>query len=343
MKYLFYTTSESAWDGLYMAMEKATKSIFIEMYIFVDDTERTNDFISLLVKKAEEGIRVRIILDLFGSMDLSSKAEKRMEKAGIELLFFRKWFRRLHRKIVIIDGRVGFFGGVNIHELARKWNDLLVRVEGPIVKSLLRSFRRTYRFCGGKDENILSYKQKAVFGRTRIWMLEHIPYIRKPRLMDAYVETISKAQSRVTLVSPYFTPSKWLINLLLKTVERKVDVEVILPARSDIPFFSRANLRYINKLAPYGVTFWMTNKMTHAKLLLVDESIALVGSQNIDSLSFDFNAELGIFFTDQAMISDLKKIITSWKKDAKIFNLFKKITFGDKILSFVVRLLQPFL
>ncbi len=343
MKYLFYTTSETAWDGLYEAMKNAKQSIYIEMYIFVDDTERTNDFITLLVEKATNAVRVRIVLDRFGSFDLSNKAYKKLQQAGVEILYFNKFFRRLHRKVVITDETVGFFGGVNIHELAREWNDLLVRVEGPIVNSLIRSFRRTYRYCGGKDKNILTYKHKAIFGRTRIWLLEHIPYIRKPRLRDAYVETLHKAKNRVILVTPYFTPSKWLIQLLIKLSHKKIHIEVIVPRKGDISFLSRANLRYMNMLSQYGITFWETNKMTHAKLLIIDESLALVGSQNIDSLSFDFNAELGIFFTNQNMIRDLLKIIATWKSDAVIFNAVGRITFFDHLLTLIVRILQPFL
>jgi len=343
MKYLFYTTSQSAWDGLYQAMQRAKKTIYVEMYIFIDDTEKTNDFITLLSEKAKKGVAVRMVLDGFGSFGLSNKAQKILREAGVELLFFNKLFRRLHRKIAVVDETVGFFGGVNIHELAREWNDLLVRVEGPIVGSLVRSFRRTYKACGGKDPYILSYKEKAIFGRTRIWLMEHIPYIRKPRLRDAYTESMHKAKHRITLVTPYFTPSKWLIRLLIAMVRKKIEVEVIIPRTPDVALFARANLRYMTMLAPYGVTFYRTTAMTHAKLLLIDESLALVGSQNIDALSFAFNAEIGVFFTDARMLADLMRIVNAWKKDSEIFVPQKKVSIFDRMLSFFVRLLQPLL
>lgn len=342
MKYLFYTTSDSAWDGLTEAMQHAQHSIYLEMYIFVDDTEKSRHMVELLCAKARAGVNVSIVLDGFGSADLSKEAEKNMKEAGVEVLYFTKWFRRLHKKIVIVDERVGFLGGVNIHESARWWNDLLVRLEGPIVRSLLRSFRRTYKFCGGKNEHILSFRGQSVLGHTRLWILEHVPGIRKPRLKDAYTESIHKAKNRIVLVTPYFLPHKWLIKLLKSAVEKKIEVHIIVPETTDIPMLTSANLYYINLLAKAGVKFYQIPTMTHAKLLLIDESLAFVGSQNIDALSFDFNTEVGIFFTDKKMIVSLVDIIEKWKSDSHIFAPIY-ITIWQRMFSYVVRFLQPVL
>jgi cardiolipin synthase len=343
MKYHFYTTSETAWDGLFKAMQSAQNSIYMEMYIFVDDTEKENDFISLLSEKARAGIRVRIVLDWFGSSALSDKAIKELENAGAEIIFFKKWFRRLHKKIAVVDEEIGFLGGVNIHHSARLWNDLLIRFEGPIVRSLVQSFRRTYRACGGKDTNILRYQKKSILGRTRIWIFEHIPEIRKPRLRDAYTEAILKAKERVLLVTPYFLPHKWLKRLITETITRGVKVEAIVPLNTDIPVLTRANHYFMNEMAENGVQFFQALKMNHAKLLLIDEDLALVGSQNIDALSFDFNAEVGVFFDDPEMIADLLKIVSEWKRSATIFTTPSRKNIADKLLSFLIRMLQPFL
>ncbi len=343
MKYLFYTTSETAWNGLFQAMQSAQKSIYLEMYIFVDDTKEENDFIKLLSEKARAGVRVRMVLDAFGSSALSNKAIKELENAGAEIVFFNKWFRRLHKKIVVVDEEIGFLGGVNIHQSARLWNDLLVRFEGPIVRSLVQSFRRTYRFCGGKDMHILAYQKKSILGRTRIWLFEHIPEIRKPRLRDAYTETIHKAKERVLLVTPYFLPHKWLKKLFVETITRGVRVEVIVPAHTDIPLLTRANHYFMNEVAQEGVQFFQTPKMNHAKLILIDDSLALVGSQNIDALSFDFNAEIGVFFDDQEMLDDLSKIVSEWKSTSETFIPHSHQNPISKILSFFARLLQPLL
>lgn len=343
MKHLFYTTSQSAWNGLTTAIKKAEHSIYFEMYIFLDDTYEGKEILEILCEKARNGVRVRMILDAFGSYDLSKEALVRLRSAGAEILFFKKLFRRLHRKIVIIDEQVAFLGGVNIHGLARSWSDLLLRVEGPIVRSIIWSFRTIYKACGGVDLHILGYKGKPLFANTRIWLLEHVPFIRKPKLRDSYMETIIKAEHDVVIVTPYFLPHRWFIKLIRSIVSRGVRVTVIVPRSTDSAFLDRANRRYMTLLYEHGVTFLLTNTMNHAKLLWVDGIRALVGSQNIDALSFDFNAEASLVFEDQKMLASLGKIIDQWKKQSVQFSPQLHITTADKIFSFFVRFLQPFL
>ncbi len=343
MKHLFYTTSESAWEGLTRAIARAEKSIYIEMYIFIDDSEETKAIINLLAEKAYGGVHVHIILDAFGSFGLSRQAVRTLRDAGVELLFFKKFFRRLHRKIVVVDQKLGFIGGVNIHGSAKKWSDLLIRVDGPVVRSLVWSFRKIYKSLGGKNSEIVGYQRKALLGRTRLWLLEHVPFIRKPRLRDSYIEAILKAEKSVLLVTPYFLPHRWMRQLLEGTVARGVEVTVLVPKSTDISFLDTANRRYMTLLEAKGVKFFLQPKMNHAKLLLVDEALALVGSQNIDALSFDFNAEAGLFFTDVKMIAGLKKITEKWKAVSVPFDPLTHISFSHKVLSFLIKILQPFL
>ncbi len=343
MKYLFYTTSQTAWAGLLKSIEKAEKSIYLEMYIFIDDTPEANYLIDVFSNKARQGVSVKIILDAFGSYSLSRKAVESMREAGVEVIFFKKIFRRLHRKFVVIDEKVGFLGGVNVHKTARLWNDLLVRLEGAILRSLITSFRRTYISCGGKDTYLHSYKAKAIFGRTRTWILEHLPAIRNFRLRDTYIETIEKAEHHVTFVTPYFLPHKWFIKLLKETLRRGVTIEVIVPLETDILFLTTANKYYMNLLSRYGVIFYQTNQMTHAKVFMIDDKLTLLGSNNIDALSFDYNAEIGVFFENEKMIAGLRKIIEKWKANSVIFTELKRISFPAKIFSLFVRLFQPYL
>ena len=137
MRYRFYTTSEKAWDAMIGAIVKAQKSIFIEMYIFVDNTD-AHKFFEVLAEKAKEGVKVKVIIDSFGSQELSQKTIAKLKSAGVELLFFSYWLRHTHKKILIVDEKIAFLGGVNIHKLFQKWNDLQVRFTGPMVKSVIR-------------------------------------------------------------------------------------------------------------------------------------------------------------------------------------------------------------
>lgn len=342
MKYLFYTNSHTAWQGLYESIEDAQKSVYIEMYILVDDIDNF-PFVNLLCEKAKSGVHVKVIVDFFGSFALAGSSREKLRTAGVELLFFKKIFRRLHKKIIIVDDRIGFVGGVNIHKSAEYWDDLLIRVEGKIVQSLIRSFRKVYKICGGKDYLLLQYKKKAPFGRTRIWFLEHIPWIRSPRLKDKYKQMIVRAKKNVVIVSPYFLPHRWLKTILRETVARGVGVHILVPRTTDVPFITRANKRYMILLSKYGIQFYLAPVMNHSKLLLVDNRLALVGSQNIDALSFDFNVESGVFFDDPGMVSDLKVIVEKWKRESTPFNEDLHVTVRDRIVSYWVKFLQPFL
>jgi len=148
MKYRLYTTSQKAWDGMFKAMAAAQKSIYLEMYIFLDDTQATHNFLGLLKDKARAGVAVVIIADAFGSSSLRQGAAEELRAAGAEFIFFSHWLKHLHRKILIIDGRVAFIGGVNIKEQTRNWRDLQLRLTGRIVRPLLRSFALSYKAAG---------------------------------------------------------------------------------------------------------------------------------------------------------------------------------------------------
>ncbi|MBP6904964.1 MAG: phosphatidylserine/phosphatidylglycerophosphate/cardiolipin synthase family protein [Candidatus Pacebacteria bacterium] len=343
MKHLFYTSSQSAWKGFKTTLTSAQKSIYIEMYIFIDDTAEGKELLGILADKANAGIRVMVILDAFGSKELSSDAITTLQSAGVEILFFKKLFRRLHRKIMVIDETVGFVGGVNIHKGARLWDDLLVRVEGKVVHSLIRSFAKVYKACGGKDGYLAHYRKKALWGGTRIWFLEHLPSIQRPRLRDYYTEAIVQATKEVVIITPYFLPSRWLKKLLRETQKRGVSIKIFVPEKTDLSLITKANYTYMRLLGQEGIVFYTLPTMNHAKLLLVDDSLALVGSQNIDALSFDFNAEAGLYFDDPAMIKDLRGIVEKWRASATVFDPHGPIRLLERFYSYIVRLVQPLL
>ncbi len=313
------------------------------MYIFVDDVPEAKELLDILADKARSGISVKIVLDAFGSRELSSPAINTLKNAGIEILFFNKLFRRLHRKIMIVDEVIGFVGGVNIHKSARSWGDLLIRVEGKILYSLVRSFAKVYKICGGKDKHLLEYRKKILWGGARIWLMEHLPSMHRPRLKDYYTEAMLQATKEVVIVTPYFLPHRWFKRLLRETQKRGVSIKIFVPKKTDIPLITKANYTYMRLLGQEGIMFYILPTMNHAKLLLIDESLALVGSQNIDALSFDYNAEVGLSFDDPQMIKDLRGIIEKWQGSSLVFDPHQRVSLLDRFYSYVVRLLQPFL
>jgi len=325
MKYQLYTSSKKTWSAMLAALKKAEKSIYIEMYIFLDDTRASHDFFSLLKSKAHSGVKVVIVADAFGSMDLKKTAIAELRHAGVEILFFSHLLRRTHRKITIIDKKVAFLGGVNIENKTINWRDLQIKLQGKkTVRAILRSFARTYKMCGGKDYEILHYDKKTLLLKTKSLILESLPGHENYSLIEYYKNKIINAKKSIKIVTPYFIPPRWMGALFDDACRRGVEIEIIIPHDTDIPVLNEVNYSYISDLAPLGIKFYTGRKMNHAKILIVDDQEGVVGSQNIDMLSFGRNFEVGVFSRQKEIVEDLVKIFDKWKKQAKYWQKSKK-------------------
>jgi len=344
MGYKIYTTSTKTWDAMLSEINKATKSIFLEMYIFMEDTGASHDFIGKLKEKATQGVRVVMVLDAFGSSELTEGSIESMRSAGIEFLFFSDWLRRIHRKILIIDEKIAFIGGVNIGKKFATWNDLQLRLRGKIIRPIITSFAYTYEMAGGKDKYILALRKKTLASKFKFWFLEHWPVSGMYSLKSHYIQKISAAQKNIRIVTPYFTPPRWFVALLDASIRRGVKVEIIIPKSTDLPLIDRINHRHIYDLSLLGVEFYLGREMNHAKILLIDDREGLVGSQNIDFLSFRFNAEFGVFFRQKNTVEELRKIILQWEKNADIYDSAKyKMSLYDYLLFPVIKLIYHLL
>lgn len=323
------------------AITGAKKSIYLEMYIFQGDT-KGYDFLSILKEKARNGADVILVLDSFGSSGLSSSAVRDLRSAGAEVLFFSYWFRRLHRKILIVDEKVVFLGGVNIGGIFAPWKDMQLRVGGKkIVSSSLRSFARVYKECGGKNKEILARVRKEPFlKKTKTWFIEHGIGGKWLQIREHYEEHIGKAEHSITLVTPYFFPRRWLIARLHEAVLRGVSVEIIIPKNTDHGWFmDRVNYFQLAFFTKLGAVGFLSLEMNHAKILLIDDCIGMVGSGNLDPLSFGWNAEAGVFFERPAMVRDLRKILEAWKTESDPFTLeMFQPRWHDVFLAFFRRL-----
>ena len=322
MRYRFYTTSQSAWKGMLSAISGATKSVYLEMYAFQGDTKGF-DFLSVLSDKARAGVRVVLILDSFGSYGLSSEVVQTLRRAGVEVLFFSYWFRRLHRKILIVDESVVFLGGVNISGAYAPWKDLQVRIKGKrLLASSLRSFARVYKECGGRKNVELSFLagKKPVLRKARAWFIEHGIGGRWLGIREQYEENIRKAQQSIVLVTPYFFPRRWLLARLHEAILRGVLVEIMVPQNTDNGWImNRINYFQIAFFEKLGAVGFLSREMNHAKVLLIDDHVGMVGSGNLDPLSFGWNAEAGVFFDRPVMVRDLHRILEVWKTDSVLF------------------------
>ncbi len=339
----FYTTSQSAWGAMLTEIKKAQKSIYIEMYIFLENTGITHDFIGILQTKAQAGVKVIVIVDAYGSFDLKKITVDAMRQSGVEFLFFSSWFQRTHRKIVIIDEKIAFLGGVNIKEKIRYWHDLQIKLTGKIVKPIIKSFARSYYQSGGTQPELIAYRKKILSRKLKSWVIDNWAQTSKRyQLSNYYREKISSAKKSIDLVTPYFLPPRWLIRYLISAVNRGIIVDIIIPADTDVKSLNKINYLNACRLAAAGVRFFLTPQMNHAKIMLIDQEEGMVGSQNLDFLSFSFNVEAGIFFKQKKMVSSLAKIVTDWKAEAEILNLKKaKPGWWDQLLTIFLQIFYP--
>ena len=340
MNYRFYTVSSDAWDAMLATMKKAKHSIYWESYILRDDTP-AYDFFEVLVKKAKQGVKVKVIVDAIGSFFLSSKAKQELVEAGAEVLVFnrlipwwnpyhfkRRWFNRNHKKVLIVDEEIGFIGGVNVAKAYANWFDLHVKLQGVIVRYLIRSFAASYKLSGGKEE----IKYKSVFRETKVRVFYHSPLTKKGMLSRYYKQSCLAARKSIIIATPYFVPQPWLIRCLQRSLKRGVRVDLILPKKTDYLITDLANYTFASLLYRPGINLFFTKSMLHAKAFLVDDREGMIGSQNIDSFSFDYNLESGIVFQRKDMIENLQKILKEWKQDSE------KLVFDHKNRKWYQRL-----
>lgn len=318
---------------MFEAIKNAEESVYLEMYIFTNDMVQY-DFISLLKEKAKAGVRVRIVLDSFGSSDLDDSATKELRASGAELVFLNNYIYHNHRKILITDESLAFIGGVNLSQEFRFWKDLVVRIQGKLlVRHIIRSFARIYAEAGGTDRAILAQKKPIILDKTRTWLVEHFPSRKKATLKKIYKQHIRQAKESIVLVAPYFMPKHWMTRMLHKAALRGVRVEILVPKTTKVFIIDRVNYFYIFKLSKLGIDFYIAPEINHAKVMLIDSKEAMVGSQNLDFLSFDLNNEIGIFLKDVNAVRTLSDITKNWKKEATFFD-FK--TYRPKWFDYIL-------
>lgn len=332
---------------MYEAISGAKESIYLEVYIFQDDMLEF-DFLSLIKEKAQMGLKVKIILDSFGSYGLSKKAIADIRESGAELLFLSYFLHRTHRKILVVDGKIAFIGGVNFHQSSSLWNDMVVRVKGgKLVGSIIRSFAKTYIECGGRDSEIILksirknklHRNSKEKRKIRDWLIEHSPVKNNYKFKKIYSSHIFLAKENITLVTPYFMPRRWFIGLLHQAQLRGVHIHILVPECTNHYFVDRVNYHFMNKLSRLGVDFFLEPQMNHAKIMMIDYKEAIVGSNNLDFLSFELNSEIGIFFNNRVAINRISNIIDRWKRDSVLFDVHSyKMRLFDYVLAPIVKI-----
>lgn len=343
-----FTTGSDFFDAMFADVEKATKYIHVEFYIFNSDTIGSK-FIELLKRKAKEGVKVRVIIDDVGSWLMRKSSVREMRASGIEIYCFLKVSLpainskvnyRNHRKIVVVDGSVGYTGGMNVADRYVQgskwgmWRDTHLRIEGEAVHGLQRVFLSDWYFVSQtllNDDALYYPNPEAPSGNSLIQMVSSAPDSEWESIMQTFFMAIAQAKNYVYIQTPYFLPNATIVNALQCAALAGVDVRIIIPRHSDASFALKSSMTYIGEVLNAGVkVYFYEDGFIHSKTIVIDDNLSTVGSANMDFRSFEQNFEINTWIYDPEFANTMKNIFMAdlqksteinheeWKKRSRL-------------------------
>ncbi|TDQ29441.1 cardiolipin synthase [Zeaxanthinibacter enoshimensis] len=331
---------EVKFERLRQDLRKAKKHIHMEYFVFLDD-ELGRDLIDILVEKAADGVKVRLLYDDVGSK-FAAATKKKMNESGIAHFpfmpvhlpkFASKLNYRDHRKIVVIDGSVGYVGGINVnkkydnsYDNPRYWRDTHLRIEGPAVGSLQASFLLSWDFCNNEEEELINE-----------FFPEHKPECSDPvgvqiaasgpdtdwaNIMEAMFTAINTAREYIYITTPYLIPNNAMLTALSTAGRSGVDVRIIIPYESDSWAAQYATDSYIEELLRSKVKiFRYTKGFIHSKTMVLDDIFSSIGTANLDYRSFSINFEINALLYNRNKALEMKELFEKDLEDCDVVDL----------------------
>lgn len=350
---MLLTSGQEKFDDMFAAIRQARSSIHLEYFNFRNDSIARLLF-NLLGEKAKEGVEVRALFDGFGNTSnnrpLKKQHIKKIRATGVEIYeynpvrfpYINDIFCRDHRKIVVIDGKVAYTGGMNVAdyyingtEVVGEWHDMHCRIEGTEVNTLQKIFlkiwnRTTHQNISGPQyyrgvSNADYFKGLKPdtcrsAGKKTVGIINREPHTNSTDIIRTfYLNAINNAKDSIKIITPYFTPNKRFRKALANAVKRGVKVEMMLSVKSDIPLTPDCGFYYAHKLMKKGVTIWMYEPgFHHTKIIMVDGRFCTVGSANLDSRSQYFDYEENAVIVDKETTQQLCDLFDREKNDSFI-------------------------
>ena len=358
---------ENKFPEVLVALKEAKNHIHIEYYIYEDD-EIGGAIEKVLIQKAKEGVAVRFIYDDFGSRSIRKKLVRRMKANGVEAFPFLKVYfiffanrlnYRNHRKIIVVDGHTAFVGGINVSDRyindgnTKKtfWRDTHLRIDGPGVQYLQYLFLCDWNFCANAKlrpdklffpcENTFSH-----IGGKIVQIAASGPDSETPAILFSILQAISLATEEILITSPYFIPGESLVDALVIASLSGLSVKLLVPGISDSILVNFAARSYYGDLLKAGVEIYQYTKgFVHAKTLVADRKIAIVGTANMDFRSFDLNFEVNAIVYDVEIANELRSVFYEDLKDAEMLNAaaWASRSKFKQLLEKTARLVSPLL
>lgn len=359
-----FTNGEEKFPALISELKHASDHIHLEYYI-IEKGALWQEIKELLIQKSKAGLRVRIIYDSLGSSALPKKDIRLLKKNGVEVaaynpVIFTKLANRVnyrnHRKVVIVDGRTAFLGGINLSDRYDNskdnslfWRDTHCKIEGKAVYTLQTLFMLNWSFAAGQDLEIdpVYYPDDVKNdGDASCLVLNSEPDSDNANIMEAYFEVINAAKEEVLITTPYFIPPESILTALKTTAKSGVKVKLMLPQKSDTIFVQAASQTYFDEMLLNDVEVYLYEKgMIHAKVMVVDGKLVSLGTANMDYRSFEYNAEINAFFYNEALGQRLRADFVKDMESSKklVIDEWRKRSFSKKLLGSVARLVAPLL
>lgn len=357
----FYSDGKDKFDALLEELDKAQDHIHIQYYIFLDDHigHRVRD---LLVKKVREGVKVRLLYDDVGAWKARRKFFKEMQAQGVDVQPFLKVAFKLltsrvnyrnHRKIVIIDGCVGFVGGMNVADRYIDgvsfglWRDSHIKIEGKAVVGLQISF--LIDWYSSRRELLSS---KSYFpplenkGDNLIQLVTSGPVGQFKDIHLGILQAINNAKDSIFIQTPYFVPTDSLLLSIQMAAMRGVDVRLMLPRRSDTTFVQIATMSFLKEMLDAKVSvYFFEAGFLHSKLMVIDDSLTITGSANMDVRSFEHNFEIDAFIYNEKTCTKAKDIFYKDMDQSTLLSVeeWESRSRAKKFKESVIRMFSPLL
>ncbi|WP_165020493.1 cardiolipin synthase [Dysgonomonas sp. ZJ279] len=357
----FYSDGNEKFEALFEEMEKAQNHIHIQYYIFMDDNigHKVKD---LLIRKAAEGVKVRLLYDDVGSWKAKRKFFKEMQSQGVEVQSFLKVAFKLltsrvnyrnHRKIVVIDGRVGFVGGMNVADRYVDgvsygvWRDSHIKIEGKAVVGLQISFLIDWY---SSRRELLSSKDYFPplenKGDNLIQLVTSGPVGQFKDIHLGILQAIANAKDSIFMQTPYFVPTDSLMLSIQMAAMRGVDVRLMLPRRSDTTFVQIATMSFLKEMLDAKVSvYFFEAGFLHSKLMVIDNSLTITGSANMDVRSFEHNFEIDAFIYSEETCQMAKDIFYKDMRQSTLLSIeeWESRSRAKKFKESVIRMFSPLL
>lgn len=373
-------SGQEKFDDMFQAIRQARSSVHLEYFNFRNDSIASLLF-RLLAQKAKEGVEVRALFDGFGNdsnnRPLKRKHLKQMRSVGIEIYEFDPvnfpWvnhvFHRDHRKIVVIDGKIAYTGGMNVAdyyingtEVVGEWRDMHCRIEGDEVNTLQKIFLRMWNKVTGQNVYGAKYYRGyhgadyitglkpdtcCTAGKKMVGIINREPRVTNKIIRKFYTDAINEAKDSIKLVNPYLTLNNTLKRALRNAVKRGVKVEIMVSAHSDIPLTPDCVFYNVHNLMQHGVDVWIYKKgFHHTKIIMVDGRFCTVGSANLNARSLNFDYEENAVIIDPCTTKELNDMFErdkaeSFKQTEETWDEWR--TPWQKFVGWFASLLTPFL